>query len=304
MGKILFINNVSEKCGIYQYGRRLHDILKKSNRHEYIYVEVASLEQYNEILKSVEHDYIAYNYSLAYFGWLTNETIQREKKNACIYHEFSVPVQFDAYVNTDSTHKDVSDGWFVLPRPLFEGTPLSPRSVNKVPTIGSFGLALPQKGFERIIKTVNKEFGNAVIRLHIPNSQFADANGLTAGQIIERCIGIKRKSGIALEITTHFLDDLGMLDFLNGNDLNVFMYDPMGGRGLSSVIDYALSVDRPIGLSDSLVFRHVYGDGTCLYRNSMSDLIKNGTVGLKEFKEVWSNKNLIDKMDNIISEIA
>ena len=35
------------------------------------------------------------------------------------------------------------------------------------------------------------------------------------------------------------------LYFLKSNSMNIFLYDTMVGRGTSSVIDYALSVNTP-----------------------------------------------------------
>ena len=301
--KCLFINNISENCGIYQYGKRLHGILRKSTRHYYGYVEVSSVEEYMETVKNLEHDCVIYNYSHAYFGWLTDDIIQKEKKNICIYHEFNLSCAFDLHLNTDSADIPTHERWHTLPRPLFEDMKLvATHREDSFPIIGSFGLALPQKGFEHIVKMVNREFDNATIRFHIPHSQFGDPDRKTLGDIIDRCVAVKRKPGIKLVITSHFLNDRDLLNFLNGNDINVFMYDSMDSRGLSSVIDYALSVDRPIGVSDSSVFRHIYDERVCMYQNSISSLIKNGTSHLAHFRDLWSNKNLIEKVDRLIDE--
>ena len=43
------------------------------------------------------------------------------------------------------------------------------------------------------------------------------------------------------------------------------MYDSMVGRGISSTIDYALSVKKPLGISDSYMFRNIY-DGDEYYK--------------------------------------
>lgn len=297
--RCLFLNNISEKCGIYQYGKRLCNILKNSQDNIYMYVEVSSMEEYEETLKNIEYDCIIYNYSAAYFDWLTNETMKKDKKNICIYHEFDINLKFDVYVNTDSTYSE-HDIWYSLPRPLFENNNNINSNNNEIPVIGSFGLALPQKGFEHIIKMVNKEFDKAIIKLHIPNSQFGDPDSDISNQIINRCKQIKRKSKVDLIITNNFLTDQQVLDFLNTNNINVFMYDNMSGRGLSSVIDYAISANSPIGISDSNVFRHIYDDSICLYRNSIREIMEMGTDYIDGFKKLWSNRKLIEKMDYII----
>lgn len=51
-----------------------------------------------------------------------------------------------------------------------------------------------------------------------------------------------------------------ILDFLNKNTVNIFLYDNMPGRGLSSTIDYAVSVDTPLIVNNSNMFRHLLSD--------------------------------------------
>ena len=70
-------------------------------------------------------------------------------------------------------------------------------------------------------------------------------------------------------IHTDFVNENDLLIFLQSNTMNIFLYDNLHGRGISSTIDYALSVRRPLGISDSFMFRHIYSDEICLYKNSI-----------------------------------
>jgi hypothetical protein len=96
------------------------------------------------------------------------------------------------------------------------------------------------------------------------------------------------------------MDDEELLDFLASNTINIFMYDGMPGRGCSSVIDYALSVNRPIGISNSHMFRHIYSDEICLYKRSIADIIEKGNEYLDRFRQLWSEDRLIQIIDNFI----
>jgi hypothetical protein len=93
------------------------------------------------------------------------------------------------------------------------------------------------------------------------------------------------------------MDDTQLLDWLNSNTINIFLYDTMFGRGCASTIDYALSVQRPIGISDSYMFRHIYSDDICVYKTPIKDIIENGLHYLEHYKTKWSNANLIKQLE-------
>ncbi len=89
----------------------------------------------------------------------------------------------------------------------------------------------------------------------------ADRAGTTAKKLAESLRKSVKKSGITLEITHHFFSDSELLDFLAQNTLNVCMYDPfelcaMRG-GLSSAVDQAISVRRPIAITNNPLLRHL-----------------------------------------------
>ena len=67
MKKVLFFNHKIEKCGVYQYGHRVYDILAKTQEIEYIYKEIDGYDEYIQILSlegegSYSVDAIIYNY--------------------------------------------------------------------------------------------------------------------------------------------------------------------------------------------------------------------------------------------------
>ena len=85
--------------------------------------------------------------------------------------------------------------------------------------------------------------------------------------------------------------------------MNIFLYDNMYGRGLSSVIDYAISAKKPIGISDSYMFRHIYSDEICLFKRSINDCITNSQKYIDKLFEENSNKKLINKFKDILTNI-
>jgi hypothetical protein len=109
-----------------------------------------------------------------------------------------------------------------------------------------------------------------------------------------------KKPGVEILIFRTFFTNEKLLKFLSSNTANIFMYDKMVGRGISSIIDYAISANVPIVISDSFMFRHIYSDEICIYKNSLVDCMNNSKLILPTLLSRYSNKNLIEKVDNII----
>ena len=73
----------------------------------------------------------------------------------------------------------------------------------------------------------------------------------------------------------------------------------MHGRGISSTIDYAISVNVPIGISDSYMFRNIYSDSICLYKNSIADCLKTNICSI--YLDKYSNINILNKFKHILN---
>jgi len=196
-------------------------------------------------------------------------------------------------LNTDPNCNDYGTP---LPRPLYldyKDIPNNTYTPNlKCPTIGSIGFALGHKNWEKIITLVEKEFDEAIINLHMPNSYYCDQNGNGSRSHAMDCRNNVTKPGIKLNITHNLFTNDELINFLNENDLNIFMYDELRGSGCSSALDFALCVNRPIAISNSYMFRHVYDDSICIDKHSLADIMKNGTQHLDKYRKSWSHKNL------------
>ena len=189
MENILFINHKEKQCGVYQYGKRSADILKNSNKYNFIYIEILSE---NELWNNIQfHKPIAiiYNYHTSTMPWFGRHSIIRYSNivHYAIHHEGSEPdhIQFNYYLYPDSIYNDTNKR-FSIPRPLFENKNIN-YTKNDIPIIGSFGFGFGNKGFGRVVKTVNDQFDEAIIKLHIPRAFYGDKNGeASAGVFPER----------------------------------------------------------------------------------------------------------------------
>jgi len=312
MTKILFIIHKIHNCGVYQYGKRVHEILKKDTRIDYQCIEIDSYDEYKYYVTNNTYSAIIYNYHGAVMSWLNEHTIQRDIKNIGIVHE-SDDTFFDYIINIDP-NKVETEKYFSIPRPIYEINQINQvNQINsefiykytdtEIPIFGSFGFGFANKGFEKIVNYVNDQYDHAIIKFVIPIAHFDPNNSHTHINTLNNCMNVPRKEGIVLMITHAFFTNEELLEFLNKNTMNIFMYDYMYGRGVSSTIDYALSVKKPIGISDSYMFRNIYSDEICLYKNPIRTILNNSVKYCEKFLVEYSHENMINKFYKIIGNI-
>lgn len=300
---ILLVNNLNENCGVHQYGRRTFDILKKSEKYNFYYLEVLGKEDFDVHVEAIFPEGIIYNYHPSTLPWLNNSIILSlsDINHYGIHHEGSCPLVFDYNILCDPDFAD-KHRYFSVPRPLLEDVKTIDYGEPQFPIIGSFGFGFYNKGFERLVKMASDEFDRSTIRLNIPFAHHGDRDGAMARDIAVKCQSIADPKRANLIITHNFMKDSVLLNFLGSNTINCFLYDNMPGRGFSSVIDYALSVDVPIAISDSNMFRHINNPLIhYLGNNSLKSIIGRGIGPLKQYKEKWSNENFISKYEHILN---
>jgi len=244
--------------------------------------------------------------------WLKPEHTKGNLPHLAILHEVT---QKEA----DGANTDLFDYWLCPDPTLIQKNPITfkiPRLIppyqndsapTMIPTIGSFGFGFADKGFERITSTVLNEFDHAKIRFHIPDAstiigrRFRNMKYAT----IRNCKNLVSGSNIELEITESYLDKPALLKFLAGNTLNAFLYDVGKDRGISSTIDYALAVKRPIAINRCGMFRHIYNasPSICIEDTTMKEVIANGTTPLEPFYKEWSQTEFIRTYEKILKHV-
>lgn len=332
--KVLFVTHKKTQCGVYDFGLSIVKVLKKSPKFNFIHVECDSLDELHTAINLNKPDAVIYNYIPKVMPWAASKIAPRLlRNNLCdisvpligIMHEFTQAVAdtainyknkflpgitgrltnsiFDFYIAPDPT--------LLLKNPLVYKTGrLIPVYENKFPApakpvIGSFGFGTNNKGFEDIIQLVQREFDEATIRLNISSADFGDKDGSSARAIADNCRSLVNKPGIQLSITHDFLDKNAMLDFLAQNSCNVFLYKDKDNRGISSTIENAMAVKRPVAISDSIMFRHVLNTSPsiCVTSTSLKEIINNGFEPLQEYYEEWSDANLLWEYERILTSV-
>jgi hypothetical protein len=309
--KVLYVNHPDRDCGVYQFGKSIGTTIASSRKYEIVYLECSGAPALNTAIAREAPSCIVYNYHPSTMQWAKWNAFAVDVPQIATIHEIYQAVAdeagdepFDYYVAADPT--------LLLKNPLvFKTGRLVPTyrtarewPTSSVPTIGSFGFGTPGKGFDSIVRQVQREFDEAIIRFNIPNASFGDPEGRAARKIAADCRALISKPGIRLEVTHEFMDDESLLDFLAQNTLNAFMYEHMEARGISSVIDYALAVDRPIAVSESSMFRHVHAaaPSTVVPRESFRDIIARGVSPLRKLKEDFTAENLVWDYERLLHE--
>lgn len=306
--KVLFLNSKLKKCGVYQYGLRLYDILKKTEGIEYVYKEMINEQEYNSFLSDT-YDLIFYNYHSGLWNWLNETNIQKNVKNIGLQHDLEENNIFNVTLRLDTTLEE-KENRYNIPRPIFENIDklLENHTPSKniedfinysepdTPVFGSFGFGFKHKRFDIIIKLINDNYDKALIKLVLPHADTMRT------QINMNDLMKITKPGIKLMYTHDFLDEKDLLLFLKTNNMNIFTYESHPCAGLSSVIDYALSVDTPLAISDASWFRHIYSDDICVYKNNIKNIMENSKKHCDNYRQIFSNDNLRNKISSIIEK--
>ena len=304
MERVLFTTNPPRRCGVYEFGRSTWAALQCSNRYQYLYHEfdeATSADEFCSVVERVNPVAVLHNWHPATMGWLSDDILYELRRrmpairHASIVHDAPAPFHWiDSTVYIDPTHK-IQKGEFSVGRRLWTRAEPAFDSGN---IIGSFGFGLGGKGFNRVVQKVNQEFDSATIRLHIPCSEYCDPNGNLTKAVIEECKQLA-KPGIHVEVSSDYLSTHDLMNWLAGNSVNCFFYDEFKGRGISSVIDFALSARRPIAISHSNMFRHIV-DATpsiLIEQSSLKQIIANGIEPLRPFLDRWTDADLVAGYD-------
>ena len=308
---IFIINHSIQNCGVYQYGKRFGNIASKSKKYNFMYFEVDSESEFLNLYEIHKPKAVIYNYLAGTMSWLNGGIIQkcREQgvKQYTIVHNSHYD-GFDYYLHQNPYHPHVNDRNFALARPLFDYRPPKIERNDDTLHIGSFGFGFKFKYIDEICKLVNEQLSDqkVQINLHLTESHYSP-NWDAIETIKQDCFNQITHDNIKLNITHDFLTDEEMLNFLSKNDLNIFFYEKYPDNyynGISSTIDYALSVKKPLAICESNMFSHIWDvkPSICVEDNSLLSIIENGFAPLEEKYNSWTNKKFIDILEQIIEK--
>jgi hypothetical protein len=305
--KIALVTNSETNCGVHAYAQSTFDILKHSQKYDYEFVEVSGPQAFIDWAMNAQVNGLIFNHHPATLAWLSEFFIENinipqyvitghdtTSTFAGIKHHFVVDPQF----KETATHSGVA-------RPLGFYPDITYRPPSGKLNIGSFGFGQVAKNFPSIIEMVNQQFSSEPVNVNIlmPYGAYVDSSGALAHFIAQQCYALA-KPNVTVNISHEFIKDkLELIQFLNGNDINIFYYAEQPGRGPSSCIDHALACRKPIGVADTTMFKHVsHVDEICVDKHSILSIIARGISPLEQFYTAWNNENLIKSYENYIDK--
>jgi len=304
---VLILNHQHVECGVYQFGKRIYDIVADSSKINYSHIIVSNHIEYQQALETAKPDIIIYNWHWDRMPWLTDRDIIQNKKvkHYFIYHDGSIMRVYDKYLffgDYQPYGRNVlQNKKVVLPRPLYPYTGNYPK--NDTVTFGSFGFAFAHKGFPELVKLINNSFNKAVINIHMTLPYFGNTPGNKITDIIKQCKRNVTNKNITLNISTNFFnDDQQVLNFLAKNDINILNYYPLQNPGLSSAPDYLLSVKRPIAITKHQMLRHIHKKEILLQENTLVAILSRGIKPLEEFYCKWDIDLFKIAMDTVMEQ--
>lgn len=336
---VLFVSHKKSQCGIYEFGRNIYQAIKNSNTFDFRYVEAGSLEELKEAIRLNHPVAIIYNFFSGTMPWALTKLPSTGKKHEKIQYLnrlYDIPViqigiihsieqfvadeavkrqrfvsgnvhnkMFDYYITPDPTLVLKNPLVYKTGRPLFKYT--NPYTLPEIPVFGSATLATGGKGFAKFIGKVQQEYDKAKIRINIPKADFDEAGIMSRYK--REFSQMALKPGIELEITNHYFSTEGLLDFLAQNTANFYLYDKEGTRedplGISSALDNAMSVKRPVIISHSSMFRHVLNELPYLDidKSSIRSIVEKGFAPLEDLYREWQPECMCWEYERILKDI-
>lgn len=308
---VLMISQKERMCGIYQYGRNITNTLRRSKKYNFMFCECGNATDLNEAVLFYKPIAIIYNYYPPTMRWIVRQVTKRYNvPHLAIVHEFDQR-DVDMTTNNIFDYSLYQDPGVVITNPYAFSTKqllypyTNTKPLPEIPTIGSFGFGFSDKGFERLVRQVQKEFNEAIINIHMPFNDVVDPHGTHAKRTAARCRSELYKPGVTLNITHDFWTEPQLLDFLAGNTINCFFTDTTKHLGISGATHHALAVHRPIAITKCPMYRDIWDaePSICIEDSSLKEILANGLEPLEPFYKAWSEEEFIKDYEGILEKV-
>lgn len=316
MKTLLIVNTRERACAIHQYGLNLYWVLNQSKNIKPLYVEPRDVLDLKQGVAWMKPDAILYNWHPTQGGFLKDApfNVDRPVKNLCVFHELDFATEkFDAVLySAMATHPPTEiygqENWYPIPLliPIPESLPsLAPVRLD-CPVIGvsGFGGAFADQVVERAFK----EFEKVIVRLHLPFAIYGDKEGVMAKNMANKCVGLMPIPGTQDVTINHdfFVQD-HLLSWMARNDINVFIRPTeTPWTGVSASMCAALAAKRPIAISRSQCFRHLWdvNPSILVEDRSLKEILESGTAPLQPVYEANSTAKFVARIEEILGYLG
>lgn len=308
-------------CGVGIAGNLLAQILTQSTEFLIVPLYTSSLLELESKISSFQPNVIIYNFHLTTCPWLYDSTMRKRCNNIIhiMIHYDMTQARIDGFapehycgfhyiVSDDDTLKG-SDHVFITTRILpptvkFQIVPSAP-STPTIPIIGFQGFGLKHKGLHKVAQQVQKEFDQAVIRLHLPYSVYADPDGKEAKARVQEMRNIIKKPGIRVIATHKFMTTDEIVSWLSENTINCYFYDYLDGLGVASSPNFALAARKPIAVTRSHQLRNFWNlqPSVCIEQRSLREIIASKLEPLEPLYAKYTTENVLKDYHRILTHV-
>jgi hypothetical protein len=297
MKKVLFINPLQSHCGVFQYGTRMFSILEMSER---LIAQYTNVDETPMDIPGLSHyDVIIYNVHPGISNWMSAAPFAGLKaRQIGIYHDGGFDRPFDTWLFSDSSAPGFGNVR-TIGRPLPKWEPVTTLP-NKRLTVGLSGLV--GAWAETMVTTVLNQMPTALIRLHLPSSDHCDPYGDIAKSVGSRCIQMGEPGQITAE--REFFTEYALCEWLSENDLNCYIRTPAACSGISSALDMALAVKRPVAINSHPMFRHItrLTPEICIENSHLANILVMGNEPLNQHRKRNSREVVLGELEQILLE--
>lgn len=324
----LIVSHRGEKCGVWQFGRNLSELLRRYQHIKWHYVECSVFEHFIQAVNSINPDCVIFNHHPATLPWLGGWDPGSINFNVAAYLKSAQFVKFKLQHMVDQKVADTIEKSFfdyiialdptVTPRqphvvkaPRFLAVdPIEPSSNPEIFTVGSFGFATHNKGFHNLCKIVNDQYDRAIVKLNLPMHDDPGTVSMRNIQLVlDKCNSFITKPGIELQISNHWFTNEELVKWLSQNTVNAFLYEDTPGSGISSCTDFALAANKPIALARTNMFNNFTEVNPSIFveDRSLASIVASGPSLLNSMREEASplnasmawNKLILDCVKNV-----
>jgi len=213
-----------------------------------------------------------------------------------IYHDGPLVVPFDRWLFSDPSGNHYGD-LRCIGRPLPDWNSKSQSIPEDETTIvGLSGLVGAWAPI--MVETVSNQIPEARIRLHLASSDHCDPAGLVANSTGIQCQSINKNVEVEYDFKT--MDQMQV--WLEGNNLNCYIRTPAPSSGISSALDLAMAVRRPLAINNHPMFRHVAATSPeiCIENNNLMDIMAMGCSPTIKHRERNSRERVLGELEEAI----
>jgi hypothetical protein len=297
----LFINTTKANCSIYESGEMIINAIQNSSKYKLDVLYQHPKDKQFEIPNY--YDFYIFNWHHVALPIPLEKIQELPGKKISILLEispdsvfnFAHDDWFDAYIAIDPTKSRLKN-IYPFPRPL--EIIQNPKPLLDKLSFGSFGLHIPGKRFEDIIKVATSLNEDCIVRINICQGDYVGY------QDIDNHFKVWRKLAgpkVDLRLTSDCMDKQDLISWCSEHTLNVFPYY-RSQPGLSATTDQAISTGRALAVSYCDTFRHIHKYISYFPKQTYLQLIESTPSGVKQMQEDWHPSKFLESFENMLIE--